>query len=468
MTDLSMLGAHELVAGFRSGTWTPVDALDSALDAVRRLDGAVNAITMLDEPAARGAAELSARRWRAGEPVGPVDGVPLTVKDMVPTRGWPTYRGSNLVDDTGPWDVDAPFVARLRESGQVIFGKNTTPEFGWKGVTDSLRHGVTRNPWDPGRTSGGSSGGAAAATALGMGTWSVGTDGGGSVRIPGAFSGVVALKPTYGQVPIYPASPYGTLSHIGPMTRSVTDCALLLDVIARPDPRDWSAMPTHPGSYLDGLDAGVSGTRIAFSPDLGIGRNDPEVEAAVRAAVDVLRDQGAQVDEIDLRIADPVAAFHTLWFTGAAKVIDAYGPGARERIDPGLRSAIEEFGDRATAADYLDAVAVRADLGRVMGELHTTYAALLTPTMPIAAFPAGQPAPDGWPSPLWTSWTPYTYPFNMTQQPALTVPCGFTRDGLPIGLQVVAARHDDAAALRVGRAFEQATTWHTQHPPRTR
>lgn len=464
MTDLSLASASELVDGFRSGAWTPVDALDAALAAVKAYDGAVNAITMVDEPYARARAEESAGRWSTGGAVSPVDGVPLTIKDMMPSEGWVTYRGSNLIGDDAPTDLDSPFTARLRESGQVIFGKNTTPEFGWKGVTDSLRHGVTRNAWDPGRTSGGSSGGAASTTALGMGTWSVGTDGGGSVRIPGAFSGIVALKPTYGQVPVYPASPYGTLSHVGPLTRSVRDCALLLDVISQPDSRDWSAMPTHVGSWADGLDEGVRGMRLAFSPNLGYGQNAPEIESAVRDAVEVLHGLGAEVEEVEIGLGDPVDAFHLLWFTGAAKVVDAFGPGSRDRIDPGLRSAIEEFGDGAMASDYLDATAVRAEWGRRMGHLHETYDALVTPTMPIQAFTAGQPAPDGWRSQMWTSWCPYTYPFNMTQQPALTVPCGFTGDGLPVGLQVVAARHQDATTLRVGQAYEHATEWHTRRP----
>lgn len=464
-TDLSLASATELVDGFRSGSWSPVDALDAALAAVKAHDGAVNAITMVDESYARARAEESAARWTAGEPLSPTDGVPLTIKDMMPSQGWVTYRGSLLIDDDAPTDVDAPFTARLREAGQVIFGKNTTPEFGWKGVTDSLRHGVTRNAWDPDRTSGGSSGGAASATVLGMGTWSVGTDGGGSVRIPGAFSGIVALKPTYGQIPVYPASPYGTLSHVGPMTRSVHDCALLMDVLSRPDSRDWSAMPAPTRSWTEGLEEGVRGLRLAYSPNLGFGSNDPEVDSAVRAAVGVLEGLGAEIEEVEIGLENPADAFHTLWFTGAAKVVDAFGAGARDRIDPGLRSAIEKFGDGATAQDYLDATAVRADWGRRMGELHDMYAALITPTMPIPAFTAGQPAPDGWPSQLWTSWCPYTFPFNMTQQPALTVPCGFAEGGLPVGLQVVAARHQDATTLRVGQAFESATDWHTKRSP---
>jgi aspartyl-tRNA(Asn)/glutamyl-tRNA(Gln) amidotransferase subunit A len=297
-----------------------------------------------------------------------------------------------------------------------------------------------------------------------MGTWSVGTDGGGSVRIPASFTGTVALKATYGQVPMYPSSPYGTLAHAGPHARTVTDAAMMLDVIAGRDWRDWSALPPPGHSFADGLDGGVSGMRIALSLDLGYGRNDPEVEAAVRAAADVLAGEGAEVEEVELDLSDPVDAFHTLWFTGAAKVLQPFGPDALDRVDPGLADAIRAYGLTPTASDYLDAMAVRMDLGRRFGRLHETYDALLTPTMPIAAFAAGRPSPEGWPSDLWTSWTPYTYPFNMTQQPALSVPCGLTTDRRPIGLQVVGARHGDAGVLRVGRAYEALTPWHQLTP----
>ena len=418
----------------------------------------------MDEQAALAQARASTRRWRAGNPIGPADGVPASIKDMLLTRGWPTLRGSTLVEESQPWDVDAPAVARLRESGAVLLGKNTTPEFAWKGVTDSIRHGATGNPWGADLTSGGSSGGAATAVGLGMGTWSVGTDGGGSVRIPASFTGTVALKPTFGRIPIYPPSPYGTLAHAGPMTRTVTDAALLLDLIARPDSRDWAALEPPVVSYLDGLDDGVVGLRIALSPTLGYGRNDPEVDAAVRAAAQVLADAGAHVEEVDPDIADCVDAFHVLWFTGAAKVIEQYGEEAIKRVDPRLREAIGEFGTDVSAAAYLDATAERMDLGVRMGAFHDRFDLLLTPTMPIPAFGTGQDAPDGWPSTLWTSWTPYTYLFNMTQQPALSLPCGLTAGRRPIGLQVVGPRHADALVLRAGRAYEHATEWHTATP----
>jgi len=254
------------------------------------------------------------------------------------------------------------------------------------------------------------------------------------------------------------------LAHAGPHARTVTDAAMLLDVIAAPDWRDWSALPPPGRSFLEAVDDGVPGMRIALSLDLGFGDNDPEVSAAVRAAADVLAGAGAEVEEVDLGLSDPVDAFHVLWFTGAAKVLQPFGPDALDRVDPGLAAAIRSYGLRPTASDYLDATAVRMDLGRRFALLHQTYDVLLTPTMPIAAFPAGQPSPDGWLSDLWTSWTPYTYPFNMTQQPALSVSCGLTTDRRPVGLQVIGPRHGDAVVLRVGRTYEALTPWHREIP----
>ena len=466
MAELRDLTAMELVAGYRDGSFTPVEVTRDVLAAIDTGNGDVNAFVLVDHHSALEDAARSTERWRSGEPLGPGDGIPTSIKDIFYTRGWPTLRGTWLIDEAGPWDVDAPCTARLRETGAVLLGKTTAPEFAWKGVTDSPRHGSTGNPWNPALTSGGSSGGSAAAVGLGMGPWSVGTDGGGSVRIPASFTGTVALKPTYGLVPMFPASPFGTLAHAGPMTRTVADAALLMDVIAGFDSRDWSALPTPTVSLLDGIEDGVQGLRIAYSPNLGYGRNEPEVEEVVRTAVGVLADAGAVVEEVDPGFDDPVDAFELLWFAGAAKVVDAYGPTAIEKVDPALRLGIETCG-RVSASEFLDATQVRMDLGVHMGALHERYDLLVTPTMPITAFPRGQDAPDGWPSQRWTSWTPYSYPFNMTQQPAVSVPCGFATDGLPVGLHLVGPRHADRLVLRAARAYEKAAAWPTDRPVRS-
>jgi aspartyl-tRNA(Asn)/glutamyl-tRNA(Gln) amidotransferase subunit A len=461
---LTRLTATDLIGAYRDRRVSPVEAARAALAAIDAGNRAVHAFVLVDPDSALAAARQSEARWLSGDVLGPGDGVPTSIKDLLYSRGWPTLRGSYLIDERGPWTEDAPSVARLRETGAVLLGKTTTPEFGWKGVTDSPRYGATGNPWDPALTSGGSSGGSAVAVALGMGTWSVGTDGGGSLRIPAAFTGTVTIKPTYGLVPVWPASPFGTLSHAGPITRSVADAALMLDILTGFDPRDWSALPSPTTSFLDGLEDGVRGLRIAFSPNLGYGRNDARVDAAVRAAATVLAEAGAHVEEADPGFTDPLEAFQVLWFAGAARLLQQYGDGAMERVDPGLRRCVER-GRAISTADYLEATAVRADLGARMGRFHQNYDLLITPTVPIVAFPKDRNAPEGWPSSDWTTWTPYTYPFNMTQQPAASVPCGLTSSGLPVGLQIVGPRHSDALVLRAARAYERTASRAAIRPP---
>ncbi|WP_328317627.1 amidase [Streptomyces sp. NBC_00388] len=453
MTELCDLTARELLAGYRRGSFTPVDAARAVLHRAEAVQPVVNAFVRIDSAPALAQAEASAARWRAGEPQGLLDGVPVTVKDILLLRGQPTLRGSRTVRQDASRDEDAPSVARLREHGAVFVAKTTTPEFGWKGVTDSPQHGVTRNPHDTTRTSGGSSGGTAAAVALGAGPLGLGTDGGGSVRIPASFCGIFGLKPTYGRVPLYPASAFGTLAHVGPMTRDAADAALMMDVISGPDPRDWSQLAPPGGSLRTGLDDGVKGLRIAYSPSFG-GQVAvaPAVAAAVRRAVERLAGLGAYVEETDPDLTDPVAAFHTLWFSGAARVAEHLSREQRALLDPGLREIVAE-GERYSALDYLAAVDVRMELGRRMGLFHQRYDLLVTPTLPVTAFEAGIEAPRGSGHRRWTGWTPFTYPFNLTQQPAATVPCGTDAAGLPVGVQLVGPRHADAVVLRAAHAL---------------
>jgi aspartyl-tRNA(Asn)/glutamyl-tRNA(Gln) amidotransferase subunit A len=462
--ELCLLSASALLEGYRTQTLSPVEVTKAVLARIEALNPRLNAFNLVSDQALD-EAKASEARWSGGQPKGLLDGVPVSIKDIILTRGWPTLRGSKTVDPKGPWNEDAPATARLREHGAVLIGKTTTPELAWKGVTDSPLHGITRNPWDPTRTAGGSSGGAAAAVASGMAPLAIGTDGGGSVRIPAAFCGIVALKATYGRIPHYPASPYGTLAHAGPMTTTVTETALMLDVLSEPDSRDWSALEPPTTSFMDGLDTGVRGLRIAVSLDLGFGTPvDPEVSHAVTAAARAFGELGAVVENVDPGITDPVEDFHVLWFAGAAKSIEHLTAEQRELLDPGLHEICQQ-GLTYSAQDYLEATNTRMLMGQRMGAFHETYDLLVTPTVPIPAFEAGREVPAGSPSPRWTSWTPFTYPFNMTQQPAASIPCGQTSDGLPIGLQIVGPRHADAKVLRAARAYEMAHPWHRPAAP---
>ncbi|MGH3240711.1 MAG: amidase family protein, partial [Spirillospora sp.] len=308
--------ARELVTAYAAGTLSPVEAATAALDVIQARDAAYNAYALVDPDRALEAARAAERRWRAKSPLSPLDGVPMSIKDLFLTRGWPTLRGSRHVDPGQAWDVDSPVAARLREGGLVALGKTNTPEMGWKGVCDNPLTGITRNPWDTTRTSGGSSGGSAVAVATGMGALSVGTDGGGSIRIPAAFCGVVGFKPTHGRVPQYPLSSLAVLAHAGPMARTVDDVALLLDVLAAPDHRDPYDLGPHGGAYSGAVDQDVRGVSAAFSADLGHVSVDPEIAAAVASAARALQDAGVRVEAANPGFPDPLPAFDVLWCAG--------------------------------------------------------------------------------------------------------------------------------------------------------
>jgi aspartyl-tRNA(Asn)/glutamyl-tRNA(Gln) amidotransferase subunit A len=450
--DLCFLTATELLEGYRKHELSPVEVTRAVLERIEKLNPVLNAFNLVSDHALLDA-KASEARWLSGQPKGLLDGVPVSIKDIILTRGWPTLRGSKTVDPKGPWNDDAPATARLREHGAVLLGKTTTPEFGWKGVTDSALSGITRNPWNPAKTPGGSSGGAAAAVAAGMGPLAVGTDGGGSIRIPCSFTGLFGIKASFGRVPAWPISPFGTVAHVGPITRSVTDAALMLNVLALPDARDWHALPFEARDWRSGLDQGVSDLRIAFSPALGYAEVDAEVAAIVRKALDVFTDLGAKVEQKDPGFDNPDPIFRTHWFSGAAMLIGALPAQMRKLIDPGLLEVAAE-GAKIGAAEILDAQMKRAALGAHMNLFHRDYDLLVTPTLAVAAFDVGQESPPG--KKRWIDWTPFSFPFNLTQQPAASIPCGVTKAGLPVGLHLVGPRYADALVLRAARAFESA------------
>ena len=452
ITDILTFSAIELLDLYRSRQLSPVDVAHATLAGIDALNPVLNAFCFVSPDALSNAKESEAR-WMKGKPQGALDGVPVSIKDLLLTKGWPTLRGSRTVDPAGPWNDDAPAVARLRESGAVLIGKTTTPEFGWKGVTDSPLTGITRNPWDPAKTPGGSSGGGAAAVAAGLGPLTIGTDGGGSIRIPCAFTGLFGLKPSFGRVPAWPLSPFGTVAHLGPMSRTVGDAALLLNVVSKPDLRDWLALPYDDCDYLANLDAGVRGWRIAYSASLGYADVDPEVAALVKRAALRFEDLGAHVEEADPRFEDVSETFRRHWYTGAAFMLRNFTPEQKAMMDRGLVDVADQ-GAQIGMLDLLDAAHKRGALSLQMNQFHERYDLLLTPSLPLTAFEAGREVADVLKERRWTDWTPFTYPFNLTQQPAASVPCGQTKSGLPVGLQIVGPRYQDARVLRAARAFE--------------
>jgi aspartyl-tRNA(Asn)/glutamyl-tRNA(Gln) amidotransferase subunit A len=453
-TDLTQRTAIELLDLYRRGDASPVEAVAAVLERIERLDPVLNCFLLVAAEEALLAAAASEARWRVGEPVGPLDGVPVSIKDLILTRGWPTRRGSYTVDADQPWEVDAPVTARLREAGAVLIGKTTTPEFGCKAETNSPLTGITRNPWDPTKTPGGSSGGTAAAVAAGLGPLSVGTDGAGSIRIPAAFCGNVGLKPSFGRVPAYPLSPYGTVAHLGPHTMSVADAALMLNVMQRPDARDWTSLPPTDADHLDGLDDGVAGLRIAYSPTLGYARGvDPEVAASVDAAVASLAELGAVIDAVDPGFSDPRDISTGLWFMGAWTVWNQLTAAQQAVTDPDF-AAEAQLGAPLSSLDVQQLVLRRGELGSMMRQFMQRYDLLVTPTVAIAAFEARPAGHTQFDADVMLGWTPFSYPFNLTQQPACTVPCGLTSSGLPIGVQLVGPMFADSLVLRAARAFE--------------
>ena len=453
-TDVTECTATSLLELYRRREVSPVEVTEAVLHRIERLNPVLNCFALVAADEALDAARASEGRWQAGEPIGPLDGVPVSIKDLILTRGWPTLRGSLTVDPNQPWDVDAPVTARLREAGAVLLGKTTTPEFGCKGETNSSLTGITRNPWDTTKTPGGSSGGTAAAVAAGLGPLSVGTDGAGSVRIPGAFCGNVGLKPSFGRVPAYPLSPFGTVSHIGPHTMSVTDAALMLNVMQQPDARDWTSLPPTDTDHLDGLDDGIAGLRIAYSPTLGYANNvDPEVADAVDAAVGQLADLGAVIEPVDPGFDDPLEITTGLWFTGAWTLWNQLSAEQQAVTDPDF-AAEARLGEPLSSLEVQRLVLRRGELGSMMRQFMQRYDLLVTPSVAVPAFearPAGHTPLD--PSAM-LGWTPFSYPFNLTQQPACTVPCGLTTSGLPIGIQFVGPMFGDSLVLRAARAFE--------------
>ncbi len=464
-SDLYYMPAVEAGRAIRRKELSPVELTRAVLARIERLNPTLNAFCTVTAESALTQAREAEHAVMRGGPLGALPGIPVSIKDLAFTRGVRTMAGSFVFQHRVP-DADPPFVRRLKEAGAIVVGKTTTPEFGWKALGDSPLTGITRNPWNPAMTTGGSSAGAAAATAAGLGPIHQGSDGAGSIRIPAGFCGIFGLKPSYGRVPMWPVSNNDYATHNGPMTRTVADAALMLAVMAGPDDWDVSALDGAPADYTSQLDRGIKGLRVAFSPDLGGLPVDPDVAAVVRQAARAFEELGAVVDEVAPRFADTRDPVRLLWSANYAGNYAQLLPEWRDRMDPGLVACIED-GLRWSAADYVAARGRKLAYWDTVRPLFERYNLLLTPTTSVTAFPVGRLNPEHFPQHRWDwlGWASFSYPFNFTGQPAATVPAGFTPAGLPVGLQIVGRRFADLTLLQAAAAFEQARPWAHRRPP---
>jgi aspartyl-tRNA(Asn)/glutamyl-tRNA(Gln) amidotransferase subunit A len=465
--DLCWLPAVELAAQIRAKKMSPVEVMDAVLARIERVNPTLNAYCTLTAEEARDAAQAAEVSVMTGEELGPLHGVPVSIKDLLFTRRLLTTGGSRLFADHVP-EEDAVSVERLKGAGAIILGKTNTSEFGHKAVTDNPLFGITRNPWSPALTPGGSSGGAAAAVAAGMGPLALGTDDGGSIRIPASFSGTYGLKPSFGRVPRGAGFPgLETLSHTGPITRTVRDAALVLDALAGPDDRDRFSLPADTGiSFLEACEGGLSGLSVAWSADLGHAVVDPEVADLCARAAEVFETLGCHVEVVTPGWDNPEEIFRSI---APAEIHGAWGDRLEDSADRLDRSlvALLRYGKGITAKQYVDAMARRHDFWTEVQRFLARFDLLITPTVAVPAFPVARPAVkeiNGQVvSPL--GWIPFCFPFNLTGQPAASVPAGFTASGLPVGLQIVGRRFADRTVLAASAAFEAAQPWAAGRPP---
>jgi aspartyl-tRNA(Asn)/glutamyl-tRNA(Gln) amidotransferase subunit A len=452
-TDPALMSAEDLLAHYARLSLSPVEVLQAITERVAKFNPRLNAFAVMN-PSALAAAGESEARWRAGRPSGMLDGVPVTVKDLVDLAGFPTRRGSRL-SDTAPVTDDAPLVTGLKAEGAVIIGKTTTTEFGWKSPGDCPLHGITRNPWNTEHTTGGSSSGAGAAAAAAFGPLHIGTDAGGSIRIPAAWCGVVGLKPTFGRVPQWPLGAFAPVAVAGPLSRTVRDAALMLSAIARFDLRDPFCLPDDARDWRAGIEDGVAELRVAVLRRPGFEAPvNWEGIAAVEEAAQVLGEAGAEVEEADPGLPDTREVFSRVWGVALSRLVASFPETRHHMLDQGLLE-VAAANAGVTGQDMIEMEAMRIASANAMARFHQRYDLVLCPTVPngppLADAPTVNPVQS-----LWENWAPWTLTFNLTRQPAISVPMGFTSAGLPRSVQLSAAMYRDDLVLRGARTLEVA------------
>jgi len=457
--------AVEIAEQIRTKRLSPVEYMQAVLERIQACEPRVNAFVHLAADRAMDAAKRAEQALMGGERIGRLHGLPVTIKDLAITKDMPTQSGSKIFAGHQPTE-DTPMVPRLRAEGAIVLGKTTTSEFGWTGVSHSPLTGITHNPWKYGYNAGASSAGAGAACAAGFGPLHQGSDGAGSIRMPSHFCGVFGLKPSFGRVPAYPVGTGDLTSHNGPMTRTVADAALMLEVMAGPHPLDFTTLEAGPANYLARLREGIKGRRIAYSPDLGHARVDPDVAALVKAAVERFSELGATVEEVPTPWAAQGAEMIRFFWAAHMTRLAPHLAKWESLMDPGLVACIKAA-QNYSVAEYQAMRERKMAYVAVIHRWFEDWDFLLTPSVSVAAFPAERLMPAHWPQHEWdwVSWAEFSYPFNMSWNPAANVPCGFNTDGLPVGLQIVGRRFDDLGVLQAAAAFEQAQPWAAKRPP---
>jgi Asp-tRNA(Asn)/Glu-tRNA(Gln) amidotransferase A subunit family amidase len=461
--DLAFKSALELRQAIAARQVSPVEVMQATLARAEQLNPKLNCFATYTPELALEAARNAEREQMAGKATGPLHGLPISVKDLIAVKDLKLTFGSRaMVNNVAV--VDAPSVERVRRAGACIIGKTTTSEFGCKAVGDSPLTGITRNPWDTTKTPGGSSCGAAASVAAGMTAFALGTDGGGSIRIPCSLTGLFGIKAQFGRVPVYPVAATPTLAHVGPIARTVRDAALLLTVIAGHDRRDPFAVAGPVPDFLDACDRPVRGMRVAWSRTLGYANPDPEVAEIAERAAKVFVDLGCEVDEVEKPVGeDPIDLWVSEFYAGVGVRLKKQLTEQRELLDPAVAEVLKDA-LRQTSEEYYTKVFRRYELREKMRVFFDQYDLLLTPALPCAAFDVGLDTPPQHAERSIVSWVYYTYPFNLTGQPAASIPAGFTRCGLPVGLQMVARINHEVDIFRAAAAFETARPWADRTP----
>ncbi|MEM8854266.1 MAG: amidase family protein [Pseudomonadota bacterium] len=453
MTDGPFMSVEALSKALDTRQLSPKELFEDTLKSIERLEPTLNMFACLDIDGARKAAEAAEGRQMRGERLSAIDGIPTSIKDLIASKDLPLRFGSKATPET-PVAEDAPAVDRLRAAGAVLLGKSTTSEFGCKAVGDSPLTVITRNPWNTDLTPGGSSCGAVAMVASGIVPYAIGTDGGGSIRIPASLTGLFGIKAQFGRVPVYPVSATPTLAHVGPLARSVEDAALILSIIAGHDRRD----PFSVAGPVPNFEAAARSNRtmrVAYSPTLGFARPDPEVKAAVDVAAKTIADLGHHVEEVDTVMDDPIHMWVAEFYAGVGTRLRAVIEGAPEKLDPAVLEVLREAINQEMG-DYYATVFERYQFRDQMRRFFERYDLLISPTVPVAAFPVGQNMPESLSDRSIVSWVFYTYPFNLTGQPAASINVGFTADKRPIGMQMVSGINDEVSILALSGALERA------------